>query len=402
MVTGRFDWAEWLPHTTVSHVGMRRENNQDAYLVQLASDLEQWRIRGHLFIVADGMGAHAAGELASRMAADTLSHAYSKLSGSPPQALLNAVRYANETIHQRGQMNAEFHNMGTTCSSLLLLPQGAMIAHVGDSRVYRLRQGFLEQLTFDHSLQWEMREVAKSAGQETIAGIPKNVITRSLGPKAQVQVDLEGPFPLRVGDTFLLCSDGLTGQIEDEELAGILEYLDLEDAAECLVALANLRGGPDNITAIIVRVADAGLLRAGARAGPLYVGEAESPRKKMHPGLWIGLGTSFLLGAGMAIAGQPTLAGVALVAAVICLGVIFVQAVSPSMSRRLLGKQRWGKGPYRRAPIPECHDFAVKLRASLGQGAGDKSVELQRLAERLEQLVCKFPCSEPEGEAKPA
>ena len=133
---------------------------------------------------------------------------------SPQEALRAAVAEANAEIHQRGQNNPEFHNMGTTASSLAILPVGAVVAHVGDSRVYRLRQGVLEQLTFDHSLVWEME--ASGHGDSGVWGqaIPKNVITRSLGPNASVEVDVEGPFPIEPGDRFLICSDGLTGLVE--------------------------------------------------------------------------------------------------------------------------------------------------------------------------------------------
>ena len=158
------------------------------------------------------------------------------------------------SIHERGQANAEFQGMGTTCSVLVLLPTTAVIAHVGDSRVYRLRRRQLEQLTFDHSLVWEMMAAGQMPRGEVANFIPKNIITRSLGPHADVQVDLEGPFPLEVGDTFLLCSDGLSGQVKDEEIGAILSVLSPQEAVRALVDMANLRGGPDNITAIVARV----------------------------------------------------------------------------------------------------------------------------------------------------
>ena len=123
----------------------------------MASDADTWQRRGHVFVVADGMGAHAAGELASKMAADGIPHNYYKLrEESSPDAIRKTIRQVNEEIHRTGQANAEFHGMGTTASVLVLVPQGALVAHVGDSRVYRLRGGQIEQLTFDHSLVWEM------------------------------------------------------------------------------------------------------------------------------------------------------------------------------------------------------------------------------------------------------
>ncbi|HBJ37274.1 MAG TPA: serine/threonine-protein phosphatase [Planctomycetaceae bacterium] len=235
---------------------MRRSNNQDAHASVKADSLERFTARGHLFVVADGMGAHAAGELASRIAAEQIPLYYlRKLSGDPIEALRDAVQQANFDIHQRGQQNHEFHNMGTTASSLAILPEGAVVAHVGDSRVYRVRGDKLEQLTFDHSLVWEMEASGQVKAESQLgSSIPKNIITRSLGPSPSVLVDVEGPFPIKPGDRFLLCSDGLTGQIEDDEIGPLLSCLSPELAARILVDLANLRGGPDNITVIVVEV----------------------------------------------------------------------------------------------------------------------------------------------------
>ncbi|MEM9643680.1 MAG: PP2C family serine/threonine-protein phosphatase [Planctomycetota bacterium] len=245
----------------MTDIGMRRSNNQDSHAAIPADSAQHYGSRGHLFIVADGMGAHAAGELASRMAVERITSAYCRSRSGPFEGIESidflriAVEEANEIIHQRGQQNPEFHNMGTTASSLALVQEGAIIGHVGDSRVYRLRGHKLEQMTFDHSLVWEM-EASGQVHPDSALGqsIPKNVITRSLGPNPEVQVDSEGPFPVQVGDLFMLCSDGLSGQVEDEEIGAIMACLQPEEAAQVLVDLANLRGGPDNSTVVIVRV----------------------------------------------------------------------------------------------------------------------------------------------------
>jgi protein phosphatase len=225
-----------------------------------AKSLDRFQLRGHLFVVADGMGAHAAGELASRMATERIAlHYFKSQSAESSGALQEAITEANAEIHRRGQQNPEFYNMGTTASSLVLTSFGAIVGHVGDSRVYRLRNSDFEQLTFDHSLVWELEASGHIiAGQPFRGPIPKNVITRSLGPNAEVNIDLEGPFPIQKGDTFLICSDGLTGQVEDPELAAILDALPVDRAARVLIDLANLRGGPDNITVIVVRITDDG------------------------------------------------------------------------------------------------------------------------------------------------
>ena len=253
--SGHWHGIEPLEYHALSDVGLRRANNQDAYAVHTASTQQAWAHRGHLFLVADGMGAHAAGELASKLAADTVPLTYEKLRDQPPPlALRQAIEKANEVINTRGEANAEFHGMGTTVSTLVLLPQGAIVGQVGDSRVYRLRGGRLDQLSFDHSLVWEMSVGAGIREEDLPAYVPKNVITRSLGPSETVDVDIEGPFPLRSGDVFMLCSDGLSGQVGDEEIGVILSVLSSTEAAAALVDLSNLRGGPDNITTIVVHV----------------------------------------------------------------------------------------------------------------------------------------------------
>lgn len=249
------DARKALEQAALSDVGLRRGSNQDAFSVALAGDDTDWHRRGHLLLVADGMGAHAAGELASKIASESVPHTYRKaLDRSPADALRHAMVTTNTNIHQRGQANAEFQGMGTTCSALVLLPHQAIVAHVGDSRVYRLRRGQLEQLTFDHSLVWEMMAAGQMPRGDVASFIPKNIITRSLGPHPDVQVDMEGPFPLEPGDTFLLCSDGLSGQLKDEELGTLMAVLSPSEAARVMVDVANLRGGPDNITALVARV----------------------------------------------------------------------------------------------------------------------------------------------------
>src|SRR5262249_29115161 len=143
--------------------------------------------------------------------------------------------------------------MGTTTTALLLRPEGVWIAHVGDSRAYRIRDHEIEQLTFDHSLVWEYAR-RQRVDPDKVEGIPSNVIVRSLGPEPLVQVDIEGPHPVRAGDVYVLCSDGLSGQVTDHELGAVASVLPPAEACRFLVDLANLRGGPDNITVVILRI----------------------------------------------------------------------------------------------------------------------------------------------------
>lgn len=352
------NWDGSLQHARFTDVGMRRLNNQDSHVVKLATDIAAWRLRGHFFMVADGMGAHAAGELASKLAVDGVQHLYYKYAElSPPDALQKAVVETNAEIHRRGQINADFHNMGTTASALLLLPQGALVAHIGDSRVYRLRAGVLEQLTRDHSLVWELRE---QLSENSEIAIPKNVITRSLGPNPTVQPDIEGPLPLARDDTFLLCSDGLTGRVTDEELGTILAHVPLHEAAHLLVDLANLRGGPDNITVVLAKVVGDDLATADSR--PLKLGGHQGPAH-VHPAVWVGGGVCLLGAILLAISANWPLALAAACGAIVAAvwGLI-------SHHRRLsagiaLGAgRRLGKGPYTETRISSPERAAQMLK----------------------------------------
>jgi protein phosphatase len=243
-------------HHCRTDVGIKRSHNQDSFAVGTAGSKEAWRARGHLYVVADGMGAHAVGELASQLAVDTIRLSYSKARGqTPDDSLRRAIVEANKTIHDRGQRNPEFQGMGTTATALVLGPDGALIGHVGDSRCYRIRGDMIEQLSFDHSLLWEVAR-RQNVLPEDIKSVPKNIIVRSLGPEANVNVDVNGPYKVRDGDRFLLCTDGLSGQVTDREIWTIVSYLDPEDACGFLIDLANYRGGIDNVTLLLVQVGD--------------------------------------------------------------------------------------------------------------------------------------------------
>jgi protein phosphatase len=251
------NWKDPITVAGQSDTGMRRSNNQDSYAIVQASNPDLWRQRGHVFMVADGMGAHAVGEMASKMACENIPHNYAKARNlGPADAVVRAYHEVGSLIHSKASANREFQGMGTTCSTLLLLPAGALIAHVGDSRIYRVRRGRIEQLTFDHSLVWELVRHKHLTPEQASKAIPRNVITRSLGPDPVVEVDLEGPYPLEPGDVFLLCSDGLSGPVPDPDLGTFASYFHPEQACRYLLHLANLRGGPDNITVVIVRIGD--------------------------------------------------------------------------------------------------------------------------------------------------
>lgn len=374
-----------LKHASVSDMGMRRTNNQDSLAVIVTQDVATWATRGHLLMVADGMGAHAAGELASKLAVDNISHNYFKLRDLyPPAALRQAIRDANATIHAKGQSSIGFQGMGTTCSCLVLLPQGALVAHIGDSRVYRLRGDVLEQLTFDHSLVWEMAAAGQMTEADVPSYIPKNVITRSLGPHPTVHVDLEGPFTAQSGDMFLICSDGLSGPVNDEELGAILRCLDPQEAADTLVDLANLRGGPDNISIVVAQVNGA----IPQSAAPAGASDAPTVRRWSTAPLWIAAGACLAMLA-YCLAIQfwvgAIVSAVGLVAAVV-VGISFrstATVVCPPIGP--IGGP-YGNGPYRKAQctpngkvVAILADITEKLRDLTDQGPGDRKLDWRAL-----------------------
>ncbi len=356
-------WNPGVEYATITDPGLRRSSNQDTLAVVIAPSEEAWRERGHLLMVADGMGAHAAGELASKMSSDLVPLTYQKLVDQPPiTALRQAFEDANEKINGRGKANAEFHGMGTTTSALLLLPEGAVVAHVGDSRVYRLRGSRLEQLSFDHSLFWEMTAGGQVRDNEVPLLIPKNIITRSLGPNPQVQVDLEGPFPYQAGDTFMLCSDGLTGLVQDDEIGAILQAIAPAEAVQVLTDLANLRGGPDNITVLVARVG-APLVPEAMEPAPAAPGKSAA---RVYTAVLVlgGLATAGLsIAAGwLALAGRVMQAAVlAIAAGLSAAGLVERRMRTREKSQPTQPSDRLGRGPYTDCNCADPRTFAEKL-----------------------------------------
>ena len=336
---------------------MRRRNNQDSFAIVLAEDEIAWQKSGHLLIVADGMGAHAAGELASRLSVELIPHHYGKLlKGIPSEALQRSLIETNSEIFRRGQANPEFRSMGTTTCALAILPEGAVVAHVGDSRVYRLRGNLFEQLTFDHSLVWEMRasgEVSEEALRSN--AIPKNVITRSLGPNGTVAVDLEGPFPFRVGDKFLICSDGLSGQLTDEEMGVLLQVVDIHTAVNAMVDLGNLRGGPDNITVVVGEVRNEGLMQSGAAMDTNP--SAVAPQFPVAFGIATAIG--LLCCVVLLLLGQFPVACLAAGAAAVAFATGWFKYQGQRVSNEISGQ--YGRGPYRKTTCKPDAVFTTSL-----------------------------------------
>ena len=245
---------EPVRYAALTDVGVKRSHNQDACAAQPASDAVGYAAHGHVFVVADGMGGHAVGEKASAKAVRDIPFLFLKhVHDGVFPALRRAFQETNTGIYNVGQENPEFRGLGTTSTALILRPEGAWVGHVGDSRAYRIRDSVAEQLTFDHSWVWEIAR-RQGVDPDELGDFKKNVIIRSLGPDPEVEVDVEGPHPIQSGDSFLLCSDGLTGVVTPAEIGPVVSVLPPDEAARLLVNLANLRGGPDNITVLIVTV----------------------------------------------------------------------------------------------------------------------------------------------------
>ncbi len=249
-------WAgEFLEAHLLSDVGKKRSHNEDSCLLTAPSDPHVAERRGFLFAVADGMGGVNGGGFASRISLQTLTEDYfSRNNGTIPQGLGHAVERANRRIYDEAENHPEYYGMGTTVSALLVQGGHAYIAQVGDSRVY-LKRGHerLFQITEDHSLVAEQLKSGQISEEEARTHSLKNLITRAVGTKDTVEVDLFC-VPLQRGDKLLLCSDGLSNVVVDEVISEQLESNRVEGAARVLVGRALTGGGPDNITAVIVEV----------------------------------------------------------------------------------------------------------------------------------------------------
>ena len=261
--------------TARTDVGRRRSNNEDTYWADEALGL---------FLVADGLGGHASGEVASRLAVETIRDQLTTWAkgGSPPLSLgsavagapeaathlVNSIRLANQVIHGAASARPEYHGMATTVVAALVAEGHLILANVGDSRIYRVRDRKLEQLSQDHSLVREQVALGLISQDEAVVSPQRNVVTRAVGMEPTVMVDVQTE-SIQEDDTLLLCSDGLSDMVEEPF---ILETLiqageDLEQACEALVELANARGGRDNITALLVRISEVGEANEEGRPG---------------------------------------------------------------------------------------------------------------------------------------
>jgi PPM family protein phosphatase len=248
----------WVSAWAVTDVGLKRQCNEDSFLVD--SDLQ-------LYIVADGMGGHAGGGTASRMAVETVRkkvvqarrskaafnrQASERESGEIMKLLDDSIRLASEKIYQASSDKPELSGMGTTLTLMLVHGARGYVAHVGDSRLYRWRDGQFSQITEDHSLVNEQIKAGFITHEEAQVSRFRNIITRSVGFESNVTVDVQS-FPLQPGNVFLLCSDGLSGMVDGAKMEQVMAGGRLSDAPGRFVELAKEAGGEDNITLVLIR-----------------------------------------------------------------------------------------------------------------------------------------------------
>jgi serine/threonine protein phosphatase PrpC len=245
-----------------SHVGMKRAHNEDNFFL-LAEE--------NLYVVADGMGGHAMGEVASQIAVEALANFYIDTARDKEitwpyredralvyeeNRLITGIKLANRRIYETAQSDKRYQGMGTTIVTLACSPGGVFVGHVGDSRGYRIRDGAIEQITEDHSLLNDYLKVHKLSAEDIEHFPHKNVIVRALGMKDIVNVEVH-KLSVRPGDLYLLCSDGLSNMLPDSEILSTCQGAgqDLKAACRDLINNANARGGQDNITAVLVAFA---------------------------------------------------------------------------------------------------------------------------------------------------
>ena len=253
----------------LTDVGRVRSHNEDYVDYFVPTDPAQLARKGAIYVVADGMGGHQAGEVASRGAVEAvIAHYYGDTKHDVATSLVQAVRAANHQIYTQAQADPSKAGMGTTLVAVVILGRKVYVANVGDSRAYLINSQGIRQITEDHSWVEEQVRAGLLTHEQASRHPQRNLVTRALGSKPDVQVDLfEGE--LGEGDTLLLCSDGLTGRVEDREIAAAVRRYPPQEAARRLVALANERGGNDNITVLIVSARDeAPTVRAIAPPAP--------------------------------------------------------------------------------------------------------------------------------------
>jgi PPM family protein phosphatase len=235
--------------------GCVRETNEDSVRFFRPTDTDELARKGVVAIVADGMGGHSAGEVASRIATDVIKTAFYEGGEGATESLRNAFNQANHEIHQASLRDKALEGMGTTCTAVVLHNGSAHCAYVGDTRLYLIRGGEIYAMTQDHSAVMEMVQMGILTLEQARHHEDKNVIIRALGSQPEVEVSVwSEPFPIQLGDKFLLCSDGLSDLVEDDEIKQAVLDGGSHSSSENLIALARERGGYDNVTVGILSI----------------------------------------------------------------------------------------------------------------------------------------------------
>jgi serine/threonine protein phosphatase PrpC len=241
---------------SLTDVGRQRINNEDSYLYWEPDSDEEFRRKGRLAVIADGMGGYEGGQEASRLAVETVRQVYEHAFGADPQiTLLEALESAHHTIQRYAAEHPHFRGMGTTCTAVSIVGRQLHFAHVGDSRLYHIRGETISKLTRDHSYVGKLVESGIVRSEDAEFHPQRHVLTAALGSGREVAPHApDRPIPLEEGDTLLLCTDGLWGVVGEMDLARITQSNPPAEACLLLVGMALERGGPDNITASVMRI----------------------------------------------------------------------------------------------------------------------------------------------------
>jgi PPM family protein phosphatase len=253
------EWNQTKPGVEIAgltDVGRQRSNNEDSYLYWEPDSEEEFRHKGRLAVVADGMGGYEGGQEASRVAVETVRHVYDRdFAGAPQQALLAGLLAAHANIQRYAQEHPEFQGMGTTCTALAIVDQQLSFAHVGDSRLYLVRPTEISRLTRDHSYVGRLVESGIVRSEDAQWHPQRHILTAALGSGKEIAPDFsEPPVPLQAGDRILLCTDGLWSVVSEVELGDAVRFHSPGKACRSLVDLALERGGPDNVTVLVLHI----------------------------------------------------------------------------------------------------------------------------------------------------
>ena len=245
-----------LEVASVSDIGRVRENNEDSYLYWEPADDGEFRRKGRLAVIADGMGGHQGGQEASRLAVETVREVYDRaFQDDPKAALIEAFNVAHTRIQEYAGEHPDLRGMGTTCTALAVVGQQFFFAHVGDSRLYLLRNGAILRLTRDHSYVSRLVENGIVNSRDAESHPQRHILTAALGSGIEAMPDVSHEaLWLQDHDTLILCTDGLWGVVGDEDLAATVRGRPAADSCAAVVKMALERGGPDNITVQILRV----------------------------------------------------------------------------------------------------------------------------------------------------